>query len=259
MTLNLTQGARWSLVLAIALMIGSCSTAEAPETTAVPEPAMPAVVEPTTAELTAGLPRLAGKATVEIKVGSRTITIEVDGDKAPITAGNFVDLAEKGVYDGTIFHRVVRSPEPFVVQGGDPQSADPNVPNSQLGTGSYIDPGTSLPRLIPLEILPEGANEPLYGKTFPDAGVNETPALTHRRGAVAMARSGVNTASAQFYITLADVPFLDGSYAVFGYVTSGMDVVDKIQMGDVITSVKVTKGAENLVQPAGSASGAPAG
>ena len=257
MTLNLTQGARWCLAMAIALMIGSCSTADAPEVGAIPEPATPAVVEPTAAELTAGLPRLAGKATVEMKVGSRTITIEVDGDKAPVTAGNFVDLAEKGVYDGTIFHRVVRSPEPFVVQGGDPQSADPNVPNSQLGTGSYVDPATSLPRMIPLEILPEGADEPLYGKTFPEAGVSDAPALAHRRGAVAMARSGVNTASAQFYIALADLAFLDGSYAVFGYVTSGMDVVDKIQMGDVITSAKVTAGAENLVQPA-AANGAPA-
>ncbi len=259
MTLNLTQGARWSLIVAIAFMIGSCSTADVPpEVAALPEPAAPAVVEPTADELTAGLPRLVGKATVEIKVGSRTVTVEVDGDKAPVTAGNFVDLAEKGVYDGTIFHRVVRSPEPFVVQGGDPQSADPNVPNSQLGTGSYVDPDTSLPRMIPLEILPTGAAEPLYGKTFPDAGLSDKPALAHRRGAIAMARSGVNTASAQFYVALADLAFLDGSYAVFGYVTSGMDVVDNIQMGDVITSVTVTAGAENLVQPAGSTSGAPA-
>ena len=65
-----------------------------------------------------------------------------------------------------------------------------------------------------------------------------------------MARSGVNTASAQFYITLADVSFLDGNYAVFGYVTDGMDVVDSIQLGDVISSVTVTAGADNLVQPA---------
>lgn len=64
-----------------------------------------------------------------------------------------------------------------------------------------------------------------------------------------MARSGVNTASAQFYITLADVAFLDGNYAVFGYVTDGMDVVDDINLGDIIQSVEVVSGAENLVQP----------
>ncbi len=242
---------RCGLLMAIALLIVSCS-AEPPaaEGTSAPEPPVvttPAV--PTTEELTAGLPRLEGKATVEMVVGNKPITIEVNGDEAPYTAGNFVDLAEKGVYDGTIFHRVVRSPEPFVVQGGDPQSTDPNVPTSQLGTGSYVEEATGQPRLIPLEILPEEATEPVYGKTLSEAGVDAIPALPHRRGAVAMARSGVNTASAQFYITLADLAFLDGDYAVFGYVTSGMDVVDNIQMGDVISSVTVKSGADNLVRP----------
>lgn len=242
---------RWGLLVAIALFTLSCS-AEPPvaDSTEVLEPPVAAApAELTVEEFTAGLPKLEGKATVEIMVGNKPITIEVDGDKAPYTAGNFVDLAAKGVYDGTIFHRVVRSPDPFVVQGGDPQSTDPNVPASQLGTGSYVDEETGEPRLIPLEILPEDAAEPVYGKTFPEAGVSTAPALPHRRGAVAMARSGVNTASAQFYITLADLAFLDGDYAVFGYVTNGMDIVDKIQMGDVITSVTVKSGAENLVQP----------
>ncbi|MGB7084480.1 MAG: peptidylprolyl isomerase [Phormidesmis sp.] len=243
---------RWGVLIAIALLMASCSTRDTPEaasSASSPNAQTSVAVAPDAAALTAGLPQLNGKATVEIMVGDQPITVELDGDEAPVTAGNFVDLAEKGVYDGTVFHRVVRSPEPFVVQGGDPQSADPNVPTSQLGTGSYVDADSGQPRLIPLEILPAEAGEPVYGQTLPEAGINAAPALPHRRGAIAMARSGVNTASAQFYITLADVAFLDGNYAVFGYVTDGMDVVDSIQLGDEITSVKVVSGAENLSQP----------
>ena len=257
MTLGILR--RCGLLMAIALFAVSCSTEPpvADSATEVPPPAITAPAdEPTAEEFTAGLPKLEGKATVEIVVGNKPITVELDGEQAPYTAGNFVDLAEKGVYDGTIFHRVVRSPEPFVVQGGDPQGKDPNVPTSQLGTGSYVDEVTGEPRLIPLEILPEDAAEPVYGKTFPEAGVNVPPALPHRRGAIAMARSGVNTASAQFYITLADLAFLDGDYAVFGYVTDGMDVVDNIQMGDVIASVTVKSGMENLVRSGESAEAA---
>ena len=239
----------WSVLIAIALLIGSCTQPEPNMTSNLPKPDVAAAVTtPSADELTAGLPRLNGKATVEITVGNKPITVELDGDKAPYTAGNFVDLALKGVYDGTIFHRVIRTPDPFVVQGGDPQSVNPNIPINQLGTGSYEDENGQ-PRLIPLEILPEGADQPIYGQTFPEAGITAPPALPHRRGAIAMARSGVNTASAQFYITLADVAFLDGNYAVFGYVTKGMDVVDKIQIEDVIQSVKVTSGADNLVRP----------
>jgi peptidyl-prolyl cis-trans isomerase B (cyclophilin B) len=77
--------------------------------------------------------------------------------------------------------------------------------------------------------------------------VNVPPQLKHTRGAVAMARSQQpDSASSQFYFALADLAFLDGSYAVFGYVTNGMNVVDKIQQGDRIESAKVTQGLENL-------------
>lgn len=249
----------WGVLVAIALLLGSCSSTEAPTQVNSVEPDAPpvAVVEsrPDSSALTAGIPKLKGKATVEITVNNKPITVEIDGDDAPYTAGNFIDLAEKGVYDGTIFHRVVTSPSPFVAQGGDPQSVDPNVPTSQLGTGNYIDPETGQVRSVPLEILPDGADKPIYGETFKEAGIRVPPALPHRKGAIAMARSGLNTASAQFYITLADVNFLDGDYAVFGYVTDGQDIVDKIQIGDVIQSVKVTSGAENLVQPGAAADG----
>ena len=181
------------------------------------------------------LPKLEGKATVVMEVNGSSITIEVDGDNAPITAGNFIDLVERGVYDGLVFHRVVTEPQPFVAQGGDPQGKDPNFPVSRLGTGSFIDPDTNQARYIPLEIKKKGDEEPTYSQTF--RGV---PELQHTRGAVAMARSQMpDSASAQFYFALADLDFLDGSYAVFGYVTEGMDVVDGIKQGDRIESAKI--------------------
>ena len=198
------------------------------------------------------LPQLAGEATVELVVKGSPITIQVDGTDAPITAGNFVDLVNRGVYNGLAFHRVVREPQPFVVQGGDPQGRDPNVPIDRLGTGSFTDPATSLPRYIPLEIKAEDADQPLYSKTLESAGITDPPKLKHSRGAVAMARSSLpDSASAQFYIALADLDFLDGNYAVFGYVTSGMEVVDQIQQGDRITSARVTAGLENMRPPGG--------
>jgi peptidyl-prolyl cis-trans isomerase B (cyclophilin B) len=153
----------------------------------------------------------------------------------------------QGVYDGIAFHRVVREPQPFVVQGGDPQSTDPKVPMSRLGTGGYSDPATGQERYIPLEILPEGDSEPVYSQTFDVQGIRKKPALQHTRGAVAMARSRLpDSASSQFYFALADLPFLDGNYAVFGYVTEGMEVIDRIQPGDRIESAQVTAGLENL-------------
>lgn len=195
-------------------------------------------------------PQLKGEATVIMTVKGSPITIKIDGNKAPVTAGNFVDLVNKGVYDGLVFHRVVRDPQPFVVQGGDPQSKDEKFPVSRLGTGGYIDPQSGTERYIPLEILPADSKEsdkPVYSATLEEAGIKKKPALTHTRGAIAMARSNLpDSASSQFYFALADLPFLDGSYAVFGYVTEGMDVVDQIQQGDRIESAKVTSGLENL-------------
>jgi peptidyl-prolyl cis-trans isomerase B (cyclophilin B) len=192
------------------------------------------------------LPRLEGKATVVMTVNGSPITIEVDGTNAPITAGNFVDLVQKGVYDGLVFHRVVRDPQPFVVQGGDPQGKDPTFPANRLGTGGYIDPKTGSERRIPLEIKPIGAEQPIiYGQT-----TRRPPVLQHKMGAVAMARSQMpDSASSQFYFALADLGFLDGNYAVFGNVTDGFDVVNKIQQGDRIESAKVTQGADNLKTP----------
>lgn len=219
------------------------------EETATPDdPAAKGTADPAVdpAKAFAQLPRLAGKATVVLTVNGAPITIEVDGDKAPITAGNFVDLVQKGVYNGTLFHRVVRDPDPFVVQGGDPQSKSPDVLPQDLGTGSYQD-ASGEARYIPLEILPQGEKVPLYSTTFSSVQMAKPPALTHKRGMVAMARSQFpDSASAQFYFTLGDVNFLDGEYAVFGEVKEGMDVVDQIQQGDKIESATVTAGADKL-------------
>lgn len=235
-----------TLAAALAFWMGACTASPPADSAPVDNaPAEQSAAEPATA--VAGLPTLNGPATVEMVVNGATITIEVDGENAPVTAGNFVDLVNRGVYDGLVFHRVVREPQPFVVQGGDPQSKDPNVPAQALGTGSFVDPDTNAPRYIPLEIKPSNADQPIYGQTFEEARISTAPQLTHSRGAVAMARSQApDSASSQFYFTLAELPFLDGNYAVFGYVAEGMDVVDAIQQGDRIESARVVAGLDNL-------------
>ena len=132
------------------------------------------------------------------------IALEFFPEDAPKTVENFVTLAKKGYYDGVTFHRV----EPnFVVQGGDPKGD---------GTGGP-------------------------GYTIKD----EFNKQKHVRGVVAMARTQApNSAGSQFYFTLAPAHFLDGQYTVFGKVTSGMEVVDKIKVGDKMKSVKITEAAQ---------------
>lgn len=132
---------------------------------------------------------------VNIKVKDYgTISVELDGDKAPITVSNFIELAKAGFYDGLTFHRII---DGFMIQGGDP-----------LGNGRG------------------GSEETIKGE-FSSNGV-ENP-LTHTRGAISMARSQVkDSASSQFFIVHQDSPSLDGDYAVFGYVTEGMEIVDQI-------------------------------
>ncbi len=132
------------------------------------------------------------------------ITIEFFPEDAPKTVENFVKLAKKGFYNGLTFHRV----EPnFVVQGGDPKG------NGSGGPGYTIK-----------------------------AEFNKQK---HVRGAVAMARSqSPDSAGSQFYITLAPAHFLDGQYTVFGKVTSGMEAVDKIRVGDKMKTVKIVEVAQ---------------
>ncbi|ELS32031.1 MULTISPECIES: peptidylprolyl isomerase [Pseudanabaena] len=257
---------RWilSCVLAASLLITGCSSSSGVSATSSPTSSSsttssttassaPKSASPTASNTDAASPKpadssvdpaiakfvqLKGTATVELKLKSGIVKIDIDGDNAPVTAGNFVDLVKRGVYNGLNFHRVVKEPTPFVVQGGDPLGN---------GTGNFIDPASSQPRYIPLEILPDGAKQPVYGEVLPPT---KKPKLRHNKGAIAMARSqSPNSASCQFYFALDDIYFLDGSYAVFGYVTEGMELIDKIQVGDRIESITITKGAENLKQP----------
>jgi len=142
-----------------------------------------------------------------------TIKIKVFTGEAPITANNFVDLVQRGFYNGLKFHRY----EPgFVIQGGDPNGN---------GTGGFVDPSTHQERTIPLE---------------------KKPGLRHdSKGVVAMARSSnPNSASSQFYITLGPASFLDDppGYAVFGKVVDGMPVVEELRAGDKMTKVAVGDG-----------------
>jgi peptidyl-prolyl cis-trans isomerase B (cyclophilin B) len=168
------------------------------------------------------------------------VIVELDGKNAPLTAGNFLDLVKRGVYTNTVFHRVVNQPTPFVVQGGDPQSAKPGVSPNLFGTGNFLDPATGAPRFIPLEVKLSSEAIPRYGLPINGARVTDKLALPHHRGAIAMARSqDPNSASAQFYVALNDLPELDGRYAVFGKVIEGMPVIDRIMQGDRLRKAEV--------------------
>lgn len=126
------------------------------------------------------------------------IEVELDAEAAPLTVENFLNLVDEGFYDGLTFHRVI---EDFMIQGGDPE-----------GTGMG------------------GADEQIRGEFSGNGWANP---ISHKRGVISMARSGdPNSASSQFFITHGDSEFLDGQYAAFGIVTSGMEVVDEIAAVD---------------------------
>ncbi|PIG92086.1 peptidylprolyl isomerase [Gloeocapsopsis sp. IPPAS B-1203] len=193
------------------------------------------------------LPQLKGRATVEMETNKGNLTIVVDGYSAPVTAGNFVDLVERGFYNGLEF---IRAEDSYVLQTGDP-------PGSEQG---FIDPGTGKYRSIPLEVLVKGDLVPTYGITLEQAGrYRDEPVLPFSAyGAVAMARPEFdnNGGSSQFFfflfepeLTPAGRNLLDGRYAVFGYLTEGKEVLEQLKEGDKIVSAKVVSGVEHLVQP----------
>jgi peptidyl-prolyl cis-trans isomerase B (cyclophilin B) len=133
------------------------------------------------------------KAVIETKFGN--IELKFLPEVAPNHVNNFIELAKKGFYDGTTFHRVIPG---FMIQGGDPNSKNPD--KSMHGMGG---PGHTV-----------------------KAEFNEKP---HKRGILSMARSSnPDSAGSQFFICVADAPFLDRQYTVFGEVISGIDVADKI-------------------------------
>ncbi len=138
--------------------------------------------------------------TAEIKTSKGTIEVALTPDKTPITVANFVNLAQKGFYNGVTFHRVIPD---FMIQGGDP-------------TGT-------------------GAGGPGY--KFED---EFDPSLRHTGpGVLSMANAGPGTNGSQFFITHVATPWLDGKHSVFGRVTKGQDVVDAIKQGDKIESVTI--------------------
>ena len=131
--------------------------------------------------------------TIEMEDGGK-ITAELYPEVAPISVNNFISLIQKGFYDGLIFHRVISG---FMIQGGDPQGVG-------IGGPGYCIKGE-----------------------FSGNGVKND--LSHSRGVLSMARAqNPNSAGSQFFIMHADAPHLDGDYAAFGHVDSGMDVVDEI-------------------------------
>jgi peptidyl-prolyl cis-trans isomerase B (cyclophilin B) len=186
-------------------------------------------------------PCLNGPAFVSLETQRGTVLLQLDGANAPLTAGNFADLVKRGVYNGTLFHRVIRSPLPFVVQGGDPGTANPKVPVAAYGTGNFIEPTTGEARFIPLEFKTDSRKGDLfYGQELTSSAVMKKPLLLHERGSLAMARSeDPNSASSQFYIALKPLPELDGRYAVFGKVIRGLDVVDRLQQGDKLIRARL--------------------
>ncbi|MEC4893308.1 MAG: peptidylprolyl isomerase [Oscillatoria sp. PMC 1051.18] len=192
------------------------------------------------------LPQLKGRATVEMETEKGSLTIVVDGYSAPVNAGNFVDLVQRGFYDGM----EIMPSQDFIVQTGDP-------PGPEYG---FIDPATGEYRAIPLEVLVKGEDEPLYGMTLEAAGLYlAQPVLPFNAyGAVALARPGndPNGGSSQFFFFKFDTELtppgfnlMDGRYSVFGYVVDGAEVIEKLAPGDKIISAKVVKGSDNLVQP----------
>ena len=190
---------------ALLLAAGLAGTA-APALAQTPKPADPAA--PAKPDAKPAEPTKGKKPVKQTAV----ITMEKGGDiviefypaDAPKTVENFVKLASKGFYNGVTFHR---REEGFVIQGGDPKGN---------GTGG---PGYTIPA--------------------------EFNKQKHVRGAVAMARTqDPNSAGSQFYICLAPANFLDGQYTVFGIVTKGMDVVDKVKVGDKMKTVKIVEAAQ---------------
>lgn len=140
--------------------------------------------------------------TATIHTNRGDIVIALDAKNAPKTVNNFVFLAQDGFYDGVTFHRVIGN---FMIQGGDPS-----------GTG-------------------------MGGPGYKFEDEVRTNPLKHETGVLSMANAGPNTNGSQFFITHSPQPHLNGRHTVFGKVTSGMDVVNAIRQGDVMTRVEISE------------------
>ncbi|XP_019442576.1 PREDICTED: peptidyl-prolyl cis-trans isomerase CYP38, chloroplastic-like isoform X1 [Lupinus angustifolius] len=200
------------------------------------------------------MPLLKGRAEVDMKVKIKdnpnleecVFHIVLDGYNAPVTAGNFVDLVERHFYDGMEIQRA----DGFVVQTGDPEGP----------AEGFIDPSTEKTRTIPLELMVEGEKAPVYGATLEELGLYkaQTKLPFNAFGTMAMARDEFenNSGSSQVFwllkeseLTPSNANILDGRYAVFGYVTINEDYLADLKVGDIIESIQVVSGLQNLVNP----------
>ena len=136
------------------------------------------------------------------------IKVELFADKAPLTVANFVNLVQRGFYDGLNFHRVIAD---FMIQGG----------------------------------CPEGTGRGGPGYRFEDETRNGVP---HERGSLSMANAGPNTNGSQFFITHIKTDWLDGRHTVFGKVLEGQDVVDAVKQGDIINKITIDGDAITIVK-----------
>ena len=148
---------------------------------------------------------------VLLKTNKGEILLELYEDEAPNTVANYINLVEKGFYDGTKFHRVIAG---FMAQGGDPKGT---------GTGG---PGYH----IKCECVRKDHRK-------------------HDRGVISMAHAGKDTGGSQFFITFDKTPHLDGKHTVFGHVIKGMDVVDKLKQGDVVEKATVEEKRDHEYKP----------
>lgn len=151
----------------------------------------------------------AAKLNATIETSKGKIELELTPDQTPVTVANFVNLSEKGFYNGVAFHRVIPD---FMIQGGDPTGTGMGGPGYKFG--DEID-----------------------------------PSLRHTGpGVLSMANAGPGTNGSQFFITHVATPWLDGKHTVFGKVTSGQDVVDAIRQGDKIEKVTITGDTKALFE-----------
>lgn len=140
---------------------------------------------------------------VTMETSKGNIELALYPEYAPLTVNNFVFLTQEGYYDGVTFHRVIKD---FMIQGGDPTGTGRGGPGYRFADETYGNP------------------------------------LKHETGVLSMANAGPNTNGSQFFITHSPQPHLNGKHTVFGKVTSGMEVVNAIQQGDVITRVTALEG-----------------
>ena len=175
-----------------------------------------------------------GEEIAVINTSKGPIRVQLAGNDAPIHVGNFVELAQKGFYDGLKFHRHVPG---FVIQGGCPNTRD-------------LTPEEVVKKATPEQVAAGRApGMAPFGTGNPGYSIKEefttNPNNSHEDGALAMARSmDPNSAGSQFYLCLGAQPMLDSGYTVFGDTIEGLDVIGSLRVGDVIEHVEIENAAE---------------